>query len=165
MTQVLLFDTNVWSHLVMANKENSLRVKEQLEQLRSKYPYAIIATSGMCVAECLVGARSLLEAQKRDQAEEQYQSLFTELSLNLVAVNADVLDKAAYLRAESVQRAKTKPVEKGGKLKLPDAIVAASCLTFDPPAILVTENDKDFRYLNDQGVSCTVADLVVEKIG
>jgi predicted nucleic acid-binding protein len=165
MTQVLLFDTNVWSHLVMADKTNSERVQEQLKQLQSKYPLATIATSRLCVAECLVGARSWPDADKRSNSEEQYQRSFGDASLHLVEVNAKVLDKAASLRADSLRRAKVATTTNGGKLKLPDAIIAATCLEFDPPAILVTENDKDFRYLDGQGVSCTVGQLIIESIG
>lgn len=165
MTQVLLFDTNVWSHLVMADKANSQRVQEQLKLLQIKYPQATIATSRLCVAECLVGARSWPDAEKRNQAEEQYQHSFSDVRLYLVEVSAQILDNAASLRADSLRRAKVAATVNGGKLKLPDAIIAATCLEFDPPAILVTENDKDFRYLDDQGVSCTVGNLIIECVG
>jgi predicted nucleic acid-binding protein len=165
MTQVLLFDTNIWSHLVMADKTNSQRVQEQLSQLHSKYPQATIATSRLCVAECLVGARSWPDADKRNQAEEQYQRAFSDASLHLVEVSAQILDHAASLRADSVRRAKVVTTANGGKLKLPDAIVAATCLAFDPPAIFVTENDKDFRYSDGQGTFYTVSDLIIESVG
>jgi predicted nucleic acid-binding protein len=165
MTQVLLFDTNAWSHLVMADKTNSQRVQEQLKALQAKYPQSTIATSRICVTECLVGARSWQDADKRVKSEEQYLLFFNAASLTVVEVSAHILDVAASLRAESLLRAKVTTTTNGGKLKLPDAIIAASCLEFDPPAILVTENNKDFRYLDNQNEPCTVGHLTIECVG
>ena len=52
----------------------------------------------------------------------------------------------------------------GGKLKLPDAIIAASCLHFSPPAVLFTKNRKDFEVADGQGGRATLAGLVVEPL-
>ena len=68
-------------------------------------------------------------------------------ALDQVAVRARALSFAAALQA-----------------RLPDAIVAASCLDFTPPAILVTENDLDFRY-EENGIQKIVAGLLVERVG
>jgi len=165
---VLLLDSNVWSHLILGLPNDQARVLARLNALVEKYPGTLLATSQICVAECLVGARRLPEPEQRQAAQEQLMREFAKPELLLVEVTPSVLDRAATLRAESLRRAATLggPQAKadGGKLKLPDATIAASCLEFNPPAVLVTENDGDFRYLED-GVQKTVADLVLEKIG
>ena len=133
-----------------------------------RYPGAARATSGICVAECLVAARRIADLTQRSAAEEAFRAEFASPQLMVVEVNRNLLDKAASLRAEALRRAAATggPAAgaDGGKLKLPDAVIAASCLDFDPPAILVTENDLDFRY-EENGQSKTVAGLIVERVG
>lgn len=144
------------------------KVSAQLVALRLKYPGAVIATSGVCVAECLVAVRRLPEASAAQEFEALFQARFADPGVVVVAVTAQVLDRAASLRANRLKLAALRGSQsaspKGGKLLLPDAIIAASCLEFDPPAILVTENDADFLYVED-GVEKTVANLVVERVG
>lgn len=168
MAQVLLIDSNVWSHLVLGDAAKQARVQADLEVLVQKYPLAARATSGICVAECMVGARRLTNPQLVVAAEAQFNEMFGDRLLIVVDVSEAVLDRAATLRADSLHRAAAAggpPAgENGGKLKLPDAVIAASCLEFDPPAVLVTENDADFRYL-ENGQSLTVAGLLVERVG
>ena len=168
MSQVLLLDSNVWSHLILGDRQKQHAVRGQLAALRAKYPGATRATSGINVAEALVAARRLPDASAAARFEALFHAEFERPDLVVVPVTQRVLDNAARLRADSLKLAKRSgnlPAgPDGGKLKLPDAIVAASCLAFDPPAILVTENAGDFQYL-DQGILQTVANLVVEKIG
>lgn len=168
MAQVLLIDSNVWSHLVLGDAAKQAKVRADLQALVQKYPLAARATSGMCVAECMVGARRLTNPASVVAAEAQFNEMFGDPLLMVVEVSDVVLDRAATLRAQALHRAATAggpPAgENGGKLKLPDAVIAASCLDFDPPAVLVTENDADFRYL-ENGQSLTVAGLVVERVG
>lgn len=168
VAHVLLLDSNVWIHLVLGQPGKQSQVLASLNALMQKYSGAVLATSQICVAECLVGARRLSDPVQREAAQAELQREFSKPELVLVDVTAQVLDRAATLRAESLRRAAAQggppPGVDGGKLKLPDATIAASCLEFDPPAILVTENDKDFRYV-EEGQSKTVADLVVEGVG
>ena len=168
MTQVLLIDSNVWSHLILGDAPRQAQVRAELHALMQKYPQAARATSGICVAECLVAARRLADPQARAAAEAAFSEAFDDPQLMVVAVTPAVLDRAATLRAQALRLAAAAGSQAasadGGKLKLPDAIIAASCLEFDPPAVLLTENDKDFRYL-DTGQSLTVAALVVERVG
>ena len=168
MSHVLLLDTNVWSHLKLSDEPKRLAVQAGLDALLKKYPGAARATSGICVAECLVAARRIADLTQRSAAEEAFRAEFASPQLMVVEVTRNLLDKAASLRAEALRRAAATggPAAgaDGGKLKLPDAVIAASCLDFDPPAILVTENDLDFRY-EENGQSLTVAGLIVERIG
>lgn len=168
MSHVLLLDSNVWSHLVLGDLPMRKKVAAQLAALRLKYPGAIMATSGICVAECLVAVRRLPDAAEAVQFEALFQAQFAAPGVVIVAVSAQVLDRAASLRANRLKlaalRGSQSASSNGGKLPLPDAIIAASCLDFNPPAILVTENDADFLYVED-GVKKTVAALVIERVG
>ena len=114
-----------------------------------------------------MAARRIPDETERNAVEAAFQAEFANPELMVVEVSQGLLDKAARLRAEALRRSAaaggTAAGADGGKLKLPDAVVAASCLDFDPPAILVTENDKDFRYQQD-GQSFTVAGLIVERV-
>jgi len=169
MRHVLLLDTNIWSHLILSEEAKRAKVQAGLDALLLKYAGAARATSGMCIAECLVAARRLLDPVGRREAEAAFQTQFANPNLMTIDVTQGVLDKAASLRAETLRRAAAaggpQASRDGGKLKLPDAVVAASCLEFSPPAILVTENDSDFRFIDQLGRSQTVADLVVERVG
>jgi predicted nucleic acid-binding protein len=168
MSHVLLLDSNVWSHLILGDAAKREKMKAQLAALRVKYPGAVKATSGICVAECLVAVRRLADKASALQFEALLQTEFSSPDLTVVEVTQQVLDNAATLRAMRLRAAGQKGSQSagpdGGKLLLPDAIIAASCLDFTPPAILVTENAADFRFI-EGGVQKTVADLVVEPVG
>jgi predicted nucleic acid-binding protein len=168
MSHVLLLDTNVWSHLILSDEAKRSKVQADLDALLQKYPGAARATSGICVAECMVAARRIADPAARAAAEAAFQAEFDNPNLIVVDVSPSLLDKASTLRAEALRRSAatggTAAGADGGKLKLPDAVIAASCLDFDPPAILVTENVSDFRYI-EGSQSRTVADLVVELVG
>lgn len=168
MSHVLLLDSNVWSHLILGDAAKQEKVKAQLAALRVKYPGAIKATSAICVAECLVAVRRLTDKASALQFEALFQTEFRSPDLIVVEVTQQVLDNAATLRANRLQLAARRGSQSagrdGGKLLLPDAIIAASCLDFTPPAILVTENDLDFRY-EENGIQKIVAGLVVERVG
>ena len=164
----MLFDTNVWSRLVLGTGDRSRKVQADLAELLAKYPRATRATSAICVAECLVAARRLSDEHERAQAEAAFMAHFANPMLMVVDVTQPLLDHAATLRAEALRRAAGAgggvAGADGGKLKLPDAIIAASCFDFDPHAILVTENVRDFQF-EESGVWHGVAGLVVEKVG
>lgn len=167
ITTTLLIDSNVWSHLVLSELPMREKVAAQLAALRLKYPDATIATSAICVAECLVAARRLPDAAHASRFEAIFMAQFSKPGVYVVAVTEQVLDRAATLRANRLKLAASRGSQQasadGGKLLLPDATIAASCLTFDPPAILVTENASDFEFL-ENGFQQTVAGLIVEKI-
>ena len=168
MSHVLLLDSNVWSYLILGDLPMREKVAAQLAALRLKYPGAAMATSGICVAECLVAVRRLPDVATANQFEALLQTQFNNPDVMVVPVTAQVLDRAASLRANRLKLAAGRGSQTagadGGKLLLPDAIIGASCLDFNPPAILVTQNQTDFRYTED-GIQKTVADLVVEGIG
>lgn len=153
MSHVLLLDTNVWSHLLLGDLPMREKVAAQLAGLRLKCPDAVMATSGICVAECLVAVRRLPDADSAVRFEALFKAQFSAPGMRIVAVSAKVLDKAATLRAHRLKLAASQGSQsgspKGGKLLLTDATIAASCLDFNPPAILVTENAADFIYLEN----------------
>lgn len=167
MGHVLLLDSNVWSHLILSDIPKREKLLSQLVELRQKYPGAVIATSGICVAECLVAARRLADVSEALQVEAMFKSQFEAPGVVVVPVNEQVLDRASSLRAQRLKLAASRGSQsagmKGGRLQLPDAIVAASCLDFKPTAVLVTENVADFRYIED-GIQRTVAGLIVEQV-
>ena len=164
----LLIDSNVWSHLVLSELPMREKVASQLAALRLKYPDAALATSALCVAECLVAARRLPDSADASRFEAIFKARFNQLGVLVVPVTDQVLDRAATLRATrlklSASRGSQPAKADGGKLLLPDAIIAASCLEFNTPAILVTQNVADFHYFED-GIAKTVAKLVVLPIG
>jgi len=164
----LLIDSNVWSHVVLGSTAMQVKVRAQMALLHGKYPGTRMVTSAMCVAECLIAARRLADPLLAQRAEVAFRIEFDSGDVEIVPVTDQVLDRAATLRANRLKLAASRGSQvagaDGGRLLLPDAAIAASCLEFNPPAILVTENDGDFRYLED-GVQKTVADLVIERIG
>jgi len=164
----LLLDSNVWSHLVLSELPMREKVAAQLAALLLKYPGATIATSAMCVTECLVAARRLADATDASRFEAIFKARFHRPGVVVVPVTHQVLDRAATLRAHRLKLAASRGSQtaapKGGKLLLPDAVIAASCLEFNPPAILVTENVADFCFVED-GISKSVAGLTIESIG
>lgn len=168
MTTPLLIDSNVWSHLILGSSEKQIKVRAQLSALQRKYVGTRLVTSAICVAECLIAARRLADPALAQRAEAAFRLEFASGDVEIVPVTEEVLDRAATLRANRLKLAASRGSQtagaKGGKLLLPDAIVAASCLEFNPSAILVTENDGDFRYLED-GVEKTIAKLVLERMG
>ena len=100
MSRVLLLDSNVFSHLVLGSAAKRAAVQAGLAALLHNHPGALQATSGLCVAECLVAARRILDDTARDAAERAFTSLFEAPGLQVVPVTAAVLDRAACLRAQ-----------------------------------------------------------------
>ncbi len=172
MTRVLLWDTNIWSHLLLGTPEKQAQVQARLADLALRYPGATRATSRICIAEALVAARRLadptaaLAAEAALSAEFANPNLITvEISDLLPGTGVQVADRAATLRAASLKAARRGGPEAGpdgGKLKLPDALIAASCLVFSPAAVLLTENTADFQFTAPDGATATVAGLTVE---
>nr|MDP2190232.1 hypothetical protein [Rhodoferax sp.] len=122
MSHVLLLDSNVWSHLILGDLPMREKVAAQLAALRLKYPGAVMATSGICVAECLVAVRRLPEASVAQQFETLFQAQFAASGVVIVAVSSQVLDCAASLRANRLKLAASRGSQMagadGGKLLL-----------------------------------------------
>lgn len=175
MTQVLLWDTNVWSHLLLGKPEKRAEVQARLLAIEARHPDASRATSRICIAEALVAARRLADPQAAQVAEAALQAEFTNPNLIVVEITdlvagstVQIADLAATLRAEALIAAASRGGQAagpdGGKLKLPDAIVAASCFSFSPPAVLVTENTSDFQQVENDGSIKRLRNLIVESI-
>lgn len=176
MSRVLLWDTNVWSHLLLGAPEKRAQVQARLRELAAVYPGAGRATSRICIAEALVAARRLADPQAASDAEAALRVEFdnpnlivVELTDSVAGSGRQVADVAATLRAQALiaaaTRRGTQPASAdGGKLKLPDAFIAASCLVFAPPAVLLTENTADFMQVAADGSSQPIAGLTVEAL-
>lgn len=176
MPAVLLFDTNIWSDLLLGDEAEQRRVRQRLTVLRAAYGDYARATSRICVLEALVAARLAPTGEDRDRDERRLRSEFghpglvvVELTDKVFGETVDVGDHAASLRAEMIRRTRALApasgiTADGGRLKLPDAIVAASCLHFSPPAVLFTKNRKDFEVADGLGGRLALGGLVVESL-
>ena len=176
MPAVLLFDTNIWSDLLLGDETEQLRVRQRIAALRNTYGDFALATSRLCIVESLVAARLALTEEERTRDVQRLWTEFGQPGLVVVEVTdkvfgetVDIGDRAASLRAEMIRRTRVLApasgiTANGGRLKLPDAIVAASCLHFSPPAVLFTKNRKDFEVADGKGGRVTLAGLVVEPL-
>ena len=111
MSHVLLLDSNVWSYLILGDLPMREKVAAQLAALRLKYPGAVMATSGICVAECLVAVRRLPDVAIANQFEALLQTQFNNPDVMVVPVTAQVLDRAASLRANRLKLAAGRGME------------------------------------------------------
>lgn len=176
MPAVLLFDTNIWSDLLLGDQAEQQRVRQRIVALRDTYGDFTLATSRLCVVEALVAARLSQAEEERTHDEQCLWSEFrrpglvvVELTDKVFGETIEIGDRAASLRAEMIRRTRVLApasgiTANGGKLKLPDAIVAASCLHFSPPAVLFTKNRKDFEVADGNGGRVALAGLVVEPL-
>ena len=176
MPAVLLFDTNIWSDLLLGDEAEQQRVRQRLGVLRTSYGDFARATSRICVLEALVAARLAPAGEDRDRDEKRLWSEFARPGLVVVELTdkvfretVDIGDRAASLRAEMIRRTRALVqasgiTANGGRLKLPDAIVAASCSHFSPPAVLFTKNRKDFEVADGRGGRVVLGGLVVEPL-
>lgn len=105
MLQVLLLDSNVWSHLILSEAPKREKLVGQLAELRQKYPRAVIATSGICVAECLVAARRLADGEQALKFEALFKAQFEAPGVVVVPVTEQVLDRASSLHAQRLKLA------------------------------------------------------------
>ena len=177
MPAVLLFDTNIWSDLVLGSEAERQHVQRRLAELRAVHGSFAMATSRICVAEALVAARTREAQQDRERAEGRLREEFdrpglrvVELTDKIFGTEVHVSDRAAGLRADMIRRTRrlaphAEISEDGGKLKLPDALIAASCFCFSPPAVLFTKNARDFQVVDEKGAKAALPGLVVESLG
>jgi hypothetical protein len=169
MSEVLLLDTNVWSHLVLSDLAKRQSVPNGFASIAPEVPRCQSGHQRPVRGRVLGGRPPAPQTRPSANGPKMRSGFFFEdPHVIVVEVTAAVLDTAAALRAEALRRAAavggTPAGTDGGKLKLPDAVVAASCLDFDPPAVLVTENTRDFCYTSTQGQIQSVANLVIEPI-
>ena len=134
---MLLLDTCILIYSIEGDPATQALVKARVAQLQRRHG-AQLAISRVTLAECLVGAfkspDTLLEAMYRECGK----------AMQVVEMSESVMERAARMRANAIRQ-----------LKMPDAIIAASCFEFEPKGVLVTRNVRDFDH---------IAGLVVEAI-
>jgi predicted nucleic acid-binding protein len=124
---ILFLDANIIIYRVEAVEPFNQQVFAAVQELVEKYPNAQFAVSRLSLMECLV-------KPLRDQNAayiDRYRSFFSSTGLQMVEVTALVIDTATMLRARH-------------GLRTPDAIQAASALSFKVPVTFLT-GDKQFR--------------------
>ena len=98
----------------------------QLHHIGEKYPKHLLTISRLSFLECLV--RPLRE--KNEKILATYQKFFESPELNIVDIDQQVIETATQLRVQH-------------RLRTPDALQAASCLTTGKEHLFLT-NDKRF---------------------
>lgn len=126
MTSVVFLDASAIIYLMEGDAAAQAAVRRSLAQLRQSEGASSLAVSALSRLECRVRPlrdddRSLLE---------RYEAFFADPGLAVIALDADVLDRAAELRARY-------------RLRAPDALQAASLLVADEQGHFVT-GDHDF---------------------
>jgi predicted nucleic acid-binding protein len=123
----LFLDANIIIYRVEAVEPFNQQVLAILSELVEKHANARFAVSRLSVMECLV--KPLREQNNADI--DRYRSFFASTGLQLVEINALVIETATLLRARH-------------GLRTPDAIQAASAMSIKGPVIYLT-GDKQFR--------------------
>jgi predicted nucleic acid-binding protein len=138
---MLFLDTNIWSLLVEGSPDQQLATRNHLKSLSIQYGVRL-GTSAICIAECLVGARTFPDAAKREPLEIRYRGVLLDPAVYVVPVSDVLLDRAAQLRADIINQGGSKQHRK----HLADAIIAVSCLSL-VDAVMVTRNVQDFAWV------------------
>ena len=130
----LFFDANIIIYRVEAVEPFNQLVLATVQNLFEKYPDTGFAVSRLSLLECLV--KPLREQNNPDI--ERYRNFFISTGLQIIEINALVIETATLLRARY-------------GLRTPDAIQAASALSIKGPVTFLT-GDKQFRKLQGLNV-------------
>lgn len=122
----LFLDANIIIYRIEAVEPFNRQVVATVQELIALYPDAGFAVSRLSMMECLV--KPLREQNSADI--ERYRGFFASTGLQIVEVNALVLETATLLRARH-------------GLRTPDAIQAASAMSIKGPVTFLT-GDKQF---------------------
>lgn len=123
---ILFLDANIIIYRVETVEPFNQQVLATVQELVTKYPNAGFAVSRLSMMECLV--KPLREQNSTDI--KRYRGFFASAGLQIVEVNALVIETATMLRARHGLRA-------------PDAIQAASALSIKGTMLFLT-GDRQF---------------------
>lgn len=123
---IIFLDANIIIYRIEAVEPFNQQLLAAIQELMSNNPNAGFAVSRLSVMECLV--KPLREENAADI--ERYRAFFASTGLQIIEVNALVLETATLLRARH-------------GLRTPDAIQAASAMSIKGPGIFLT-GDRQF---------------------
>ena len=124
---IFFFDANAIIYRVEAVEPFNQQLLATVLGLVEKHPNAGFAVSRLSMLECLV--KPLREQNNTDI--DRYRAFFASAGLQIIEINAPVIEAATLLRARY-------------GLRTPDAIQAASALSIKGPITFLT-GDKQFR--------------------
>jgi predicted nucleic acid-binding protein len=118
---IVFLDANAVIYLIEAAQPFANSVRDELTTLADEHPQLTLALSRLSWLECRVGPLK----QKDQETLARYDNFFRLPDLVWVELSKEVVEKATLLRSRY-------------GLRTPDALQAASCLQFDPPAVMLT---------------------------
>ncbi len=124
----IFLDACIVIYWVEASEPFYSTLLSKLEHINKEYPHHTLAVSRLSLLECLV--KPLQE--KNEKMLGIYKKFFELPGLSMIEINAQVVDIATTLRAYHK------------KLRTPDALQAAACLSIRVPHLFLT-NDKHFK--------------------
>lgn len=128
---IIFLDANIIIYQVEAVAPFRDKVRIAVTNILAEHPGSRFVVSRLSLLECLVKP----VRERNTLVVERYRSFFTASDLAIVEISPQVIDRALLLRAYA-------------GLRTPDAIQAASALTFPEPAIFVT-GDSGFSKVPD----------------
>ena len=123
---IILLDANIIIYRVEAVEPFNHHVRTAVLELVTLHPNAVFAVSRLSMLECLV--KPLRDQNNPDI--DRYRAFFTSAGLQIIEINAPVIETATLLRARH-------------GLRTPDAIQAASALSIKGPVTFLT-GDRQF---------------------
>lgn len=132
----LFLDACVIIYWVESNEPFYSRLITTLQNLHTQYPQAVFAASRLSCLECRI--KPLRE--KESFLLNLYNQFFTANNLNLIELDAQVIETATHLRVQY-------------NLRTPDALQAASALSIVGEKCLIT-GDIKFKDIQELSVLC-----------
>lgn len=127
-------DACIIIYLIEIKDDQYEKISEKLFSLRKQHSDLILAASELSLLECRV--KPLRE--KNHELLKIYDQFFAARNLELLPLNRDVIEYATYLRAKY-------------NIRTPDALQAASSLTFSEDSFFIT-SDKTFKKIENLNV-------------
>lgn len=135
---IVFLDANAVIYLIEAAQPFANRVRDELTTLADEHPQLTLALSRLSWLDCRVGPLK----QKDQKTLARHDNFFRLPDLVWVELSKEVVEKATLLRSRY-------------GLRTPDALQAASCLQFDPLAVMLT-GDGAFQRIGELLVTVLV---------
>lgn len=133
---ILFLDACIIIYWVESKEPFHSQVMKVLRNLKSKDPEATFAVSRLSLLECQV----VPLREKNHPLEEAYKELFSMGELEIVELDASIIERATQIRASL-------------NLRTPDAIQASSALSLGDKVLFITGDDK-FKKVSGLQVLC-----------